>query len=357
MKVAVSGFEKTGKTMLFNALTGQNIDISPAPTPENVIHEGVATVLDERITLLSKIFNPKKTTYATIAYLDLPGFSKSDAKRNQKLLDLIREVDLIIDVVRAFDDDATLHPFGSIDIERDIRNFETEIILSDHILVEKRIERMEQNLKRGLKENMPLLELFKKMKEFLEEEKPLRALSLSEDERKLLLPYKFLSTKPIIHVINHNENLNDEEKANIEVVKERLKDCSIIALCAKVEKEISELPLEERGEFLKELGIDEAAFEKVVKESYRLLGYISFFTVGEDEVRAWTIRKGMTAKEAGGRIHSDIEKGFIRAEVVSYQDFIELGDFKKVKDKGLLRLEGKTYIVNDGDIMNFRFNV
>ncbi|GAB4434927.1 MAG: DUF933 domain-containing protein [bacterium] len=357
MKVAVSGFEKTGKTTLFNALTGQNIEMSAAPTPENVIHEGVATVLDERISYLSKLFNPKKTTYATIEYVDLPGLSKSDAKRNQKILDLIREVDLIIDVVRGFDDDATLPPFGDINFVRDIRNFESEIILSDHLLVEKRIERMEQNVKRGLKENMILLELFKRMKDFLENEKPLRSFSFTEDEIKLLLPYKFLSTKPIIHVINHNENEGDERRAYIQKVKDELKDCSVLSLCAKVEKEISELPLEERGDFLKELGIEEPAFEKLVKESYRLLGYISFFTVGEDEVRAWTIKRGMTAKEAGGRIHSDIEKGFIRAEVVSYQDFIANGDFKKVKDKGLLRLEGKTYVVNDGDIMNFRFNV
>lgn len=357
MKVAVSGFEKTGKTMLFNALTGQNIDTSPAPTAENIVHEGVATVFDDRIASLSKLFNPKKTTYATIEYIDLPGLSKSDAKRNQKILDLIREVDLIIDVVRGFDDDTTLPPFGDINFERDIRSFESEIILSDHLLVEKRIERMEQNVKRGLKENLPLLELFKRMKEFLENEKPLRSFNFTEDEIKLLLPYKFLSTKPIIHVINHNENESEEKKAYIEKLKGDLSHCSILSLCAKVEKEISELPVEERNGFLREMGIEEAAFEKLVKESYRLLGYISFFTVGEDEVRAWTIRRGMTAKEAGGRIHSDIEKGFIRAEVVSYQDFIERGDFKKVKDSGLLRLEGKTYVVNDGDIMNFRFNV
>lgn len=357
MKVALSGFEKTGKTMLFNALSGQDIEITPAPTGENVVHEGVATVLDERITQLSKMFNPKKTTYATVEYSDLPGLSKSDTKRNQKILDLIREVDLIIHVVRAFDDDATIHPFGDINIERDIRNFESEIILSDHLFVEKRIERMEQNIKRGLKENLTLFELFKKMKDLLEEEKPLRSIEFTEDEKKLLLPYKFLSTKPILHVVNHNENVSKELLSIVENLKNVMADTSIISLCAKVEKEISELPVEERGYFLKELGIEEAAFEKLVKESYRLLGYISFFTVGEDEVRAWTIKRGMTAKEAGGRIHSDIEKGFIRAEVVSYKDFIESGDFKKVKDKGLLRLEGKTYIVNDGDIVNFRFNV
>ncbi len=216
---------------------------------------------------------------------------------------------------------------------------------------------MEQNLKRGIKENVQLLELFKRMKDFLENEKPLIGFAFTDDEKKLLLAYKFLSTKPVIHVINHNENEREETVAGFRKIKENIAGCSILSLCAKVEKEISELPPEERGEFLKELGIEEAAFEKLVKESYKLLGYISFFTVGEDEVRAWTIKKGMTAKEAGGRIHSDIEKGFIRAEVVSYKDFIEQGDFKKVKDKGLLRLEGKTYVVEDGDIMNFRFNV
>lgn len=357
MKVAVSGYEKTGKTTLFNALAGQNIETLPSPTPENVVHEGVATVLDERITTLSKMFNPKKTTYATIEYSDIAGLSTNDAKKNIKILDYMREVDLIIHVVRAFDDTLTTHPFGNINIERDLRNFESEIILSDHILVEKRIERMEQNLKRGLKENIPLLELFKKMKDFLENENPLRFFEFKEDEIKLLLPYKFISTKPIIHVINHNENLGDSVSTAIKNLSERYTKSSIVPLCAKVEKEISELPPQDRELFLKELGIEEAAFARLVKISYSLLGYISFFTVGEDEVRAWTIKKGMTAKEAGGRIHSDIEKGFIRAEVVSYNDFINLGDFKKVKDKGLLRLEGKTYIVQDGDIMNFRFNV
>lgn len=357
MKVAVSGYEKTGKTTLFNALAGQNIETLPSPTPENVIHEGVATVYDDRITTLSKMFNPKKTTYATIEYSDIPGLSTNDAKKNTKILDYMREVDLIIHVVRAFDDASTTHPFGNINIERDLRSFESEIILSDHLLVEKRIERMEQNLKRGLKENIPLLELFKKMKEFLENEKPLRFFEFKQDEIKLLLPYKFISTKPIIHVINHNENLDDTIATTIKKLSESSKKSPIVPLCAKVEKEISELPPQDRELFLKELGIEEAAFAKLVKISYSLLGYISFFTVGEDEVRAWTIRRGMTAKEAGGRIHSDIEKGFIRAEVVLYQDFISLGDFKKVKDKGLLRLEGKTYIVQDGDIMNFRFNV
>ncbi len=288
MKVSLCGFEKTGKTMLFNALTGQNIDTSPAPTPENVVHEGVATVLDERITLLSKIFNPKKTTYATIEFSDLPGLSKSDARRNQKILELIRESDLVINVVRAFDDDATIHPFGEINPKRDIGNFISEIILSDHILVEKRIERMEQNLKRGIKENVQLLELFKRMKDFLENEKPLIGFAFTDDEKKLLLAYKFLSTKPVIHVINHNENEREETVAGFRKIKENIAGCSILSLCAKVEKEISELPPEERGEFLKELGIEEAAFEKLVKESYKLLGYISFFTVGEDEVRAWT---------------------------------------------------------------------
>lgn len=357
MKVALCGFEKTGKTTLFNALTGLNIETTLAPTPENIIHEGVATVLDERITALSKIFKPKKTTYATIEYLDLPGLSKNDAKKNQKILEIIKEVDLIIHVIRAFDDEATRHPFGDINPERDIRKFQSEILLSDYLLVEKRIERIEQNIKRGLKENPSLLELFKKLKDQIEKEQPLKDFPFSDDEKKLLLPYKFLSTKPIIQVINHNENLSKELLDDLKKMKESVKSCPVITLCAKIEKEIRELPIEERSEFLKELGIEEAAFEKLVRESYALLGYISFFTVGEDEVRAWTIKNGMTAKEAGGRIHSDIEKGFIRAEVVSYKDFMELGDFKKVKDKGLLRLEGKTYIVKDGDIMNFRFNV
>ncbi|MCX7770893.1 MAG: redox-regulated ATPase YchF [Proteobacteria bacterium] len=360
MKACLTGFEKTGKTTLFKAITGIDVPINLGQTPENMIHEGVAIVEDQRITKLSAMFNPRKTTYATIKYVDLPGISKNDQQRNQKIFENIKDAEVLIHVIRAFNDSATIHPFGEIDIERDIKSFESELLLFDYLLVEKRIERITNNLKRGLKENQKELELFQKMKEYLENEKPLRTFSFSPEEAKILLPYKFISIKPIIHVINHGEEGLEQLQNRVNFLSNSFNDSnnsSIISLCANLEKEISELPSEERRDFLKELNIVEPASNILVKESYKLLGFISFFTVGEDEVRAWTIKKGMTAKEAGGRIHSDIEKGFIRAEVISYKDFIEAGSLKSAKEKGLLRLEGKTYIVEDGDIMNFRFNV
>ena len=360
LKACIAGFEKTGKTILFNAITGLDIPISYGQTPEHIIHEGIAIVEDPRITTLSNIFKPRKTTYATIQYIDLPGLSKKDQQRNQKIFEHIKDGEVIIHVIRAFNDSATEHHSQFIDIARDIKSFENELILFDYILVDKRIERININLKRGLKEKEGELKLFQKIKEYLEKEMPLRELSFTEEELKLLLPYKFLSTKPIIHVVNHGEHLDQTLTNEIISLKKMYEDSantSLISLCATLEKEISELPKEDRKIFLEELGIEEPASNLLVRASYKILGFISFFTVGEDEVRAWTIKKGMTAKEAGGKIHTDIEKGFIRAEVISYKDFINTGSIKEAKERGLFRLEGKNYIVEDGDIMNFRFNV
>lgn len=360
MKACLTGFEKTGKTTLFNAITGLNIATHLGQTPESEIHEGIAIVEDQRINRLSEIFKPKKTTFATIKYIDLPGISKNDQQRNQKIFENIKDAEILIHVIRAFEEPSTPHPIGDINIERDIKLFENELLLFDYLLVDKRIERITNNLKRGLKENQKELELFQKMKDYLEGEKPLREFVFSNEEIKILQPYKFISIKPIIHLINYGESFTDKFQnidLNLPNIYKKSGKSSVISLCATLEKEISELPVEERMDFLKELNIQEPASNLLIRESYSLLGFISFFTVGEDEVRAWTIKRGMTAKEAGGKIHSDIEKGFIRAEVISYNDFMGTGSLKIAKEKGLLRLEGKTYIVEDGDIMNFRFNI
>ncbi|MCX7991619.1 MAG: redox-regulated ATPase YchF [Proteobacteria bacterium] len=355
MKVAISGFEKTGKTTLFCAVTGLNLNISYGQTSENEINEGIAVVYDERINTLSEIFKPKKTTYAVIDYKDLPGLNPNDSKRNQKILDNLKDSDLVINVIRAFEDSFTVHPFGTINIERDMKSFESELQLVDMILAEKRIERIENNIKRGIKEKEEELTLFKKIYEHLNNDLPVRTLEFNEEEKKILSPYKFLSAKPLIHLINLGEKDVIDTVRYKNMIKDKHSD--LIYLSAKIEKELTELPENERINFLNELGITEPASYKLVRASYSLLGLISYFTVGEDEVRAWTIKKGANAKEAGGKIHSDIERGFIRAEVVSYEDFIKHGGLKKIKELGLLRLEGKDYIVNDGDIMNFRFNV
>lgn len=358
MKVAVAGFEKSGKTTLFNALTGLDIAVSGAQTPESEIHEGVVSVRDPRIDWLSGVFKPKKTTYATTQYRDLAGLSANDSGRNQRILEQVRESELIVLVARDFDDLSVPGAFPENDPVRDIMAIQSELIIADQMLVEKRIERIEHNLRRGTKDGASELDIFKLMLAHLEQEKPLRSFPFTDDQLKALVNYRFASDKPFIAVVNTGEGASGDDA--VARLKAGLGDdgrSSVLALCAKAEKEISELPPEERGAFLADMGIEQPAADRLVIASYALLGLISYFTVGEDEVRAWTIRRGMNAREAGGRIHSDIERGFIRAEVASYADFTATPDLVKLKEKGRLRLEGKTYIVEDGDIMNFRFNV
>lgn len=369
MKIAIIGLANSGKTTIFNALTGQNLETTIYPTTGGDPNIGVVKVPDYRVDKLSEIYKPKKTTYATVKYIDYIGLTKGDMQQNRKVFDLIKDVDAIVHVVRAFEDDAVVHPMGSVDARRDTEAIELELIFGDLDLVEKRLERMEQGAKRGKKPDEVEKKLLLKCKDALEKEIALRDVEFNEEEQKAMRPLQFLSTKPEVVVLNIRENALSTDKArNLQKEVEgyfqsKHKNSSLLtrhsslSLCGKIEMEIAQLSQDEARAFLDDLGIQEPALNKLIHVSYDLLGLISFLTCGEDEVRAWTITKGTNAQKAAGKIHSDIERGFIRAEVISFDDFVKAGSMSAARDKGLLRVEGKTYEVKDGDIINFRFNV
>ncbi|MEW6215635.1 MAG: DUF933 domain-containing protein, partial [Nitrospirota bacterium] len=326
-----------------------------------------------------EIFRPKKTTYATVEYIDYIGLTKGDMRQNRKVFDLIKDVDAIVHVVRAFEDDSVIHPMGNVDAKRDVETIELELIFGDLELVEKRLERMEQSAKRGKKPDEAERKLLLKCKDALEREIPLRDVDFNEEEQKVMRPLQFVSTKPEIVALNIGEkDLSTDKIKKLEKEIEHyfkskqipptppllkggmggLKTrYSILSLCGKIEMEIARLSPDDAKPFLDDLGIKEPALNKLIHACYDILGLISFFTYVGDEVRAWTITKGTNAQKAAGKVHSDIERGFIKAEVVSFDDFISSGSIHAVREKGLLRLEGKTYEVKDGDIINFRFNV
>ena len=343
MKLGIIGLQGAGKSTIFEALTRQ--DTGSGHRGENLV--GTVTVPDYRVDLLKKMYNPKKTVYAQVAYL-LPGISnKNDGKSDQKTIIGIRDSDAFIHVIRNF------IRFGAKEPEpyNDFKKIDQEFILSDLIMVEKRLERLDLDKKRGKKVDTKEIDLLNQCKEKLEAEIPLRNLPELGQEH-LLRGYAFLSAKPVLVLFN-----NDDENDNLPHV-DKLTDtekCMIIK--GKLEQELAYMSEEEAKEFLLEFNITSSAMDRVIKMSYQLLGLISFFTVGEDEVKAWTIKKDIHAMDAAGEIHSDIKKGFIRAEVLAYDDLIDADTYNEARKKGTVRLEGKTYIVADGDIINFRFNV
>ncbi len=373
MKLIITGFSNSGKTTVFNALTGQNLETPSYPTSISADvepHPGIVKVPDTRIDKLSSIYEPKKTTFATVEYIDYLGITSAaaggDVSQNTKVFTLIKDADAVVHVVRAFEDEAVMHPLGVVNPARDVASFEVELILGDLEFVEKRIEKIEDQEKRGKKQDEGDKKLLMKCKKALEEEQSLRNIEFSEEEKRLMLPYQFLSTMPEIIVLNIDENdLGSDRIAQYQKeIEGFFKESGqkivppVLTLCGKIEMEIAQLPADEAEAFLDDLGIEEPAMNKLCHVSYQSLGLISFFTVGEDEVRAWTINAGTRAHQAAGKIHSDIERGFIRAETVGYDDFISSGEnMAAVKEKGLARLEGKTYAVKDGDIINFKFNV
>ncbi|MGO9613868.1 MAG: redox-regulated ATPase YchF [Dissulfurispiraceae bacterium] len=365
MKLAIIGLSNSGKTTVFNALARQNLDTTLYPTVSGEPHFGVVKVPDSRVDILAKIYKPKKIAYATVEYIDYIGITKGDAEQNRKVFDLIKDVDAIVHVVRVFEDDRVSHPLEGIDPLRDIQTVELELIFGDLEFIEKRLLRMEEASKKGKKQNEAERKLLLKCKDALEKEIPLRDIHFDEEENKAMKPLQFISTKPEVVALNIGEkDLNSEKISIIQrsceshfITGGKSKATRMTTLCGTIEKEIAQLPTEEAKEFLDDLRIDQPALNKLIHLSYDLLGLVSFLTVGEDEVRAWTIALGTSAQAAAGKVHSDIERGFIRAEVVSYDDFIAAGGMTAAKDKGLVRLEGKTYTVKDGDIINFRFNV
>ncbi len=362
MKIAIAGLQNSGKTTVFNALTGLNSETTPYASLMEAPNIGIVKVPDARVDKLSKIYKPKKITNATIEYVDFIGLNPGDAEHNRKVFDLIKDADAVVFVVREFQDDSIPHPEGGGDPIRDVGNIETELIFFDLELAEKRLTRMEDSKKRGKKPDESEKVVLLKCKEALENETPLRSVEFTEEEETSLHHLQFLSMKPNMVALNISE-----EKIGSDAVREltqsiiqkyHLSEDTVISLSGKIEMEIAQLSPEEAEEFMKDLGITEPALNRLVKASYTKLGLISFLTVGTDEVRAWTITGGDTALKAAGKIHSDIERGFIRAELVGYGDFMDSnGNMAEARKKGTLRLEGKTYVVEDGDIINFRFNV
>lgn len=362
MKIGLIGLPSVGKTTLFNLLTGSNIEVTGFSQGKVEANTGTAKIPDERIDFLIGMYEPKKSTYATIEVIDVPGLVRGSSKGQgvgNQFLDNIRKADVLIHVLRAFENENVIHDEGSIDPMRDIETINLELLFADLGVIENRIERI-QTSKKITKENLQELEVLKKCKEGLENGLMLHNMSLSEEEHEHLKTFGFLSEKPMINVVNMDEKqlMNDDYPT-----KEKLLEFAeevntpLIQLCIKTELEISELDPEDRSIFMEELGITETGLDKLSKTAYDYLGLISFMTVGQDEVRAWPIKKNTPARKAAGKIHSDIEKGFIRAEVCKYQHLKEYGSMAKVKEKGLSTLEGKEYIVQDGDIINFRFNV
>jgi GTP-binding protein YchF len=362
LKIAITGLANSGKTTIFNALTGLNLETTIYPTVTAEPHHGVVKVPDPRIDRLAEIYRPKKTTYATVEYVDYIGLTKGDMEQNRKVFDLVKDADALVHVVRGFPDEAVSHPLGSVDPLRDAETVEMEMIFGDLELVMKRLERMELGQKRGKKPDAAEHALLLKCKELLESEKPLRDADLSDEDRKAMRHLQFMSIKPVVVVLNVAEqDVNAEATKQTVTGLEALckgRQAKVLSMCGKIEMEIAQLSPGDAKAFLDDLGIQEPALNKLIHVSYDLLGLISFLTYGEDEVRAWTIEKGMHAQQAAGRIHSDIERGFIRAEIVSYDDFIASGgSIHAAREKGHFKLEGKTYEVKDGDMINFRFNV
>jgi len=369
LKVAIIGLSNSGKTTVFNALTGQNLETTIYPTTSGEPNLGVVKVPDSRLDRLSAIYKPKKTTHAIVEYIDYIGITKGDTQQNRKVFDLIKDVDAIVHVVRAFENDAVLHPIDTINPLRDLGTVELELIFGDFELVEKRLHKMEEASKKGKKPDEAEKKLLLKCKDALEKEIPLRNVDFTEEEKRAMRHLQFISTKLEVIVLNIGEDdLNtDREKDFLKEVEgyfqRKYKNSSLeilyplLSLCGKIEMEIARLSPEDAKLFLDDLKIKEPALIKLIHVCYDVLGLISFFTYVGDEVKAWTIPKGANALKAAGKIHSEIEKGFIKAEVVSFDDFLSSGSIHAAKEKGFFRLEGKTYEVKDGDIINFRFNV
>jgi ribosome-binding ATPase len=355
MQTGIIGLPQVGKTSLFRILTRARVEAHGSPSQA---HLGIARVPDARVAKLAEVFKPKKITYATIEYVDIGGLQK-DREKNSASLVPLREADALAHVVRLFENPAVPHEGGSLDAMRDIENVDLELILTDLEQATKRIERVEKDLK---KKKEPVLEaelsLLTRCRQALESEKALRELEFKPEERKMLTGFMFLTRKPMLYVLN----IGDEEAPEIDHIVEKhhleklasKPGTAVVPFCGKIEAELAELDDAEAAEMMRAYGLKESGRDRLIQASYRLLGLISFLTCGEPECRAWTIERGMTAQQAAGAIHSDIEKNFIKADVVNWENLLAAGSFAAARERAQVRLEGKEYIVQDGDVILFR---
>lgn len=363
MKIGIVGLPNVGKSTMFNSITNAGAECANYPFCTIEPNVGMVAVPDERLDKLTEMYHPQKTTHAVIEFVDIAGLVKGASKGEglgNKFLSHIREVDAIAEVVRCFEDENIVHVDGNINPKRDIETINLELIFADMETIEKRLDRATKMLKADKKYQVEI-DALKKIKDLLEAGKPARTVELTDEEKEMTKDLFLLTSKPIIYIANvEEEQLADvENDENVKKVKEIAKEehTKCIPLCAKIEEELSALEENDKSEMLEALGLKESGLDTVIRESYDLLGLMSFLTAGEPEVRAWTIKKGTKAPEAAGKIHSDIQRGFIKAEIVSFEDLIREGSMIAAKEKGLVRSEGKEYIMQDGDIVLFKFNV
>lgn len=362
LEVGIVGLPNVGKSTLFNAITKAGAEAANYPFCTIEPNVGVVAVPDGRLEVLTKLYSSKKTTPASVRFVDIAGLVKGASKGEglgNKFLEHIRQVDAIAHVVRCFEDENITHVADTIDPLRDIDTIQTELCLADLDVVDKRLAKVAKLLKSGSKEAKLEAEILERVKNSLDEAKPARSLNLSDEELFIIRDANLLTLKPTLYIANVAEDELTEENSYVKKVRELAaqEEAQVVVICAKVESEIAELDAEEAKEFLADLGLESSGLDRLIHAAFDLLGLMTFLTAGPDECRAWTIKKGTPAVKAAGKIHSDIERGFIRAEIVNYDDLIKLGSVNAARDKGLVRLEGKDYIMQDGDVTYFRFNV
>ena len=364
LTAGIVGLPNVGKSTLFNAITNQKILAENYPFATIEPNVGIVTVKDERMDKLKEMYDPKRFIPTAYEFTDIAGLVKGASQGEglgNKFLSHIRETDAIVEVVRCFEDTSIIHVEGNIDPIRDIETINLELAISDLEIVNNRLEKVAKKARTSKDKNDLLeVEALEKAKKALEEGKPLRLIDFSKEEKEAMKSFSFLTLKPIIYLANiKEEEIGKEDNEYVKIIQDYAskENAQVVKLCAKVEEDLSELSDEEKQEMLEMLGIESSGLDKLIQATYRILGLKTFFTVGKDEVRAWTFKDGMNAKKCAGIIHTDFEKGFIKAEVMSYDDLIECGSEIKVKEAGKLRIEGKDYLMQDGDICLFRFNV